>query len=297
MSFALVLLAPEAELELAAALCFDEGALGVETQEPGMMLMPGTPPLPEGRGRCIAHFASEGEALEAARILAGELPTLEVPTPIEIVEENWAISWRAHHQALRVGPRSWVHPPWDVPTLAAGEVAIAIDPGMAFGTGAHATTALCLERTDELLQEFPGADLLDVGTGSGVIAMLAVKLGAGARVCGTENDPVAIDAAKEGAALNGLAAERISWQLRDCEALPKPFDRPFQIVIANILLNTLIELAPQIADKVARGGRLVLSGLLAPQGDEAEAAYVAQGLQALARRERDGWLRVELTRP
>ncbi len=296
MSFALVLLVPEAELELVSSLCFDEGALGVETQEPGMLLMPGTPPLPEGRGRCIAHFQTGHDAAQAAAALAGELPELEIPAPVEIVAEDWSVSWRAHHKPTRTGPRSWVHPPWDVPEVAPGEVRVIIDPGMAFGTGAHPTTSLCLERVDELLSEIPGADLLDVGTGTGVIAILAVKLGAG-RVCGTENDPVAIAVAKEGCALNGLAPERIAWELRDCDSLPYPYNKPYPIVIANILLNTLVELAPQIARKVGPGGHLVLSGLLAPQGDEAQAAYVAQGLEPLARKEREGWLRLELTRP
>jgi len=296
MSFALVLLVPELELELVSSLCFDEGALGVETQEPGMLLMPGTPPLPEGRGRCIAHFQDEHGAAQAATALAGELPELEIPAPVEIVAQDWSVSWRAHHKPSKTGPRSWVHPPWDVPEIGTGEVGVIIDPGMAFGTGAHPTTSLCLERVDELLREIPGADLLDVGTGTGVIAILAVKLGAG-RVCGTENDAVAIAVAKEGCALNGLGPHRIAWELRDCDALPSPYDKPYPIVVANILLNTLVELAPQIARKVGPGGHLVLSGLLVPQGEEAQDAYMRQGLTPVARKEREGWLRLELTRP
>ena len=170
-------------------------------------------------------------------------------------------------------------------------MAVAIDPGMAFGTGSHPTTALCLERCDELLSRFPGADLLDVGTGSGVIALLAKMLGAG-RVVGTENDPVSLEAARQGAALNGI--DGVDWvRAEDPAAVPGRF----KIVIANILLNTLEELAPAIAGKVADGGRLVLSGLLAAQGDAAERAYVAQGLRPVARKEREGWLRVELSRP
>jgi ribosomal protein L11 methyltransferase len=130
-----------------------------------------------------------------------------------------------------------------------------------------------------------------VGTGSGVIALLAARLGAG-RICGTENDPVALEAARRGAALNGI--ERIEWLLAE-----DPFDVPgvFDIVVANILLNTLEELAPRLAGKVGKGGRLVLSGLLAAQGDAAQAAYVAQGLRPVQRKEREGWLRVELERP
>jgi len=162
---------------------------------------------------------------------------------------------------------------------------------MAFGTGSHPTTALCLERCDELLAEFPRADVLDVGTGSGVIALLASKLGAG-RVAGSENDLVALEAARQGAALNGVTS--IDWVLT---ADPAAVPGQFRIVIANILLNTLEELAPSIASKVAPGGRLVLSGLLAEQAGGAERAYAALGLRPFGRKEREGWVRVELSRP
>ena len=282
MSWALVLVAPPEDLEIRAAQLFDQGALGVELQEPGMALMPGTPPLPEGCGRAIAHFASAEDASESARLFGAE-------PPVEVPERDWSIAWRTHHRPMQVGPRSWVHPPWEKPPRPG--VAVAIDPGMAFGTGSHPTTALCLERCDELLSRFPGADLLDVGTGSGVIALLAKMLGAG-RVVGTENDPVSLEAARQGAALNGI--DGVDWVLaEDPAAVPGRF----KIVIANILLNTLEELAPAIAGKVADGGRLVLSGLLAAQGDAAERAYVAQGLRPVARKERERWLRVELSRP
>ena len=282
MSWALVLVAPPEDLEIRAAQLFDQGALGVELQEPGMALMPGTPPLPEGCGRAIAHFASAEDASESARLFGAE-------PPVEVPERDWSVAWRTHHRPMQVGPRSWVHPPWEKPPRPG--VAVAIDPGMAFGTGSHPTTALCLERCDELLSRFPGADLLDVGTGSGVIALLAKMLGAG-RVVGTENDPVSLEAARQGAALNGI--DGVDWVLaEDPAAVPGRF----KMVIANILLNTLEELAPAIAGKVANGGRLVLSGLLAAQGDAAERAYVAQGLRPVARKEREGWLRVELSRP
>ncbi|HKC60908.1 MAG TPA: 50S ribosomal protein L11 methyltransferase [Myxococcales bacterium] len=286
MSWALVLTAPARELEVLAARLFEHGALGVELQEPEQQLMPGTPPLPPGAGRCIAHF----DRLQAAADSARDLGRPE--SPVEVGEEDWSVAWRKHHRPLRVGPRSWVQPPWEDPPAAAGEARVLIDPGMAFGTGSHPTTALCLERVDQLLAERPGADLLDVGTGSGVIALLAVKLGAG-RVCGTDNDPVALAAARRGAELNGIPPGRIAWALADPDALP---GAPYAIVVANILLNTLVELAPSIARKVAPRGRLVLSGLLSSQATEAEAAYVAQRLLPAGRTERDGWVRVELSR-
>ena len=286
MSWALVLTAAPDELELLAARLFEQGALGVELQEPEQQLMPGTPPLPPGAGRCIAHFTERDVAADSARELG------RAEAPVEVVEEDWSVAWRKHHRPLRVGPRSWVLPPWEDAPTAPGEARVLIDPGMAFGTGSHPTTALCLERLDELLAELPGADVLDVGTGSGVIALLAVKLGAG-RVCGTENDPVALEAARRGAGLNGIPSERMRWALADPDQLP---EAPYRIVVANILLNTLIELAPAIARKVASGGRLVLSGLLAAQADEAEAAYAALGLSPAGRAQRDGWARVELSR-
>jgi ribosomal protein L11 methyltransferase len=295
VSFSLVVTAPEEELELLASLLFDEGALGVEVQDREVQPMPGTEPLPQGRGRCIAHYEKRLDAENAATALRSAHPGLAIAGPLELVEQDWSVAWRTHHKPLRVGTRSWVHPPWDVPRTAPGEVRVIIDPGMAFGTGSHPTTSLCLARVDELLLQLPGADLLDVGTGSGVIALLAAKLSAG-RICGTENDPVALRAASEAALLNGLAEGRIGWQLRDCDALPAPFDAPYGIVAANILLNTLVELAPQIARKVASGGHLLLAGLLAGQGDEAARAYGALGLSLEGRVEKEGWVRLDLVR-
>jgi ribosomal protein L11 methyltransferase len=282
VSWAVVVLAAPGELEVVAAEMFERGALGVELQEPGMPLMPGTPVLPEGRGRAIAHFGEREAAAEVARELGAE-------TPLEIAEQDWSVAWRKHHRTMRVGPRSWVHPPWE-PAPSPG-AAVVIDPGMAFGTGSHATTALCLERCDELLSDVPGTDLLDVGTGSGVIAILARKLGAG-RVAATDNDPIALEAARAAAALNGVSG--IEWALTSD---PGSVSGEFGIVIANILLNTLEELSPRIAGKVAPGGHLVLSGLLSAQGDAAERAYVARGLVPVGRKERKGWVRVELARP
>ena len=288
MSFLLVLVAPPDELEILAADLFDLGAAGVELQEPGQLLMPGTAPLPSGLGRCLAHFTDRETAVAAA----AELPRFDA-VPVEVPEEDWSVAWRAHHKPMRIGPRMLVHPPWDAPPVAPGEVRIAIDPGMAFGTGSHPTTALCLERLDELLARRSGADVLDIGTGSGILAIGAALLGAG-RVCATENDPIALEAARGGAALNGLAEGRIELLLVESDHVP---GAPFGIVVANILLNTLVELAPAIAARVARGGRLVLSGLLADQGDEAEAAYRAQGLRTVGRKQREEWIRVELERP
>src|SRR5438105_13176434 len=107
VSFLLVLVAPPDELEILAADLFDLGAAGVELQEPGQLLMPGTAPLPSGLGRCLAHFTDRETAVAAA----AELPRFDA-VPVEVPEEDWSVAWRAHHKPMRIGPRVLVHPPW-----------------------------------------------------------------------------------------------------------------------------------------------------------------------------------------
>ena len=281
MSWALVVVAPPEELEIRAAELFELGANGVELQEPGMPLMPGTPALPPGAGRAIAHFPDRADALRAAAELRAE-------PPVEVPAEDWSEAWRAHHRPIQLASDLFILPPWE--KAPAGSRSLIIQPGMAFGTGSHATTRLCLERVRELLDQMRGADVLDVGTGSGVIALLAHLLGAG-RICASENDPVALQSARSNAALNG--ASRIEWLL---EEQPAKIDGSFDVVVANILLNTLEELAAQIALKVRPGGRLLLSGLLAEQAAEAERAYLGQGLRPVEQRRREEWVLVELER-
>src|SRR5947209_6685697 len=120
MSFSLVVTVPEDRLELVSAELWDLGALGVEIQDSEVTPMPGTPLLPAGAGRCIAHFDNFDNAKEAAAALRES--GIEAPEPLEVPEQDWATAWRKFHRATRVGPRSWVHPPWDVPDAAAGEV-------------------------------------------------------------------------------------------------------------------------------------------------------------------------------
>jgi ribosomal protein L11 methyltransferase len=147
---------------------------------------------------------------------------------------------------------------------------VVLDPGMAFGTGSHATTALCLAALSDLLGDRPGAAVLDVGTGSGLLAIAARKLGAG-RVAANDNDPVAVEVARENAARNGVALELTSAPVG---AIAGRFD----VVVANILANVLVALAPELAAKVAPGGVLLLSGILGSQEEEVRRAAVAAGL-------------------
>jgi ribosomal protein L11 methyltransferase len=261
---------------------FELGASGVEVRDGEELPMPGIPTPPAGRAVLVAWFA-ERPAAEAARgVVGGALA--------EVPEEDWGEGWKKDLRPLDVG-RVRVRPSWiDEPTPA-GAVEVVLDPGMAFGTGSHATTSLCLAALSDVLGARPGASLLDVGTGSGLLAIAARKLGAG-RVAANDNDPVAVDVARENAERNGALLE---LTIEPVESIPGTFD----VVVANILANVLVELAPSLAAKVAPGGVLLLSGILGPQEDEVRRAQVAQGLVPLPGGDRrDGeWSLLALRRP
>ncbi len=282
--FALTVDVPEADADDVAALLLDEGAEGAEVRDRTVAPMPGAPPPRPGRAVVVAWFTDHARASEAAE-QAGVSGTV-----LPVADEDWGEEWKKGLGAFTVG-RVFVRPSWIDAAPPAGTVEVVLDPGMAFGTGTHPTTALCLAALDGLLAEAPGASVLDVGTGSGLLAIAARKLGA-ARTVGTENDPVALRVAAENATRNGVELE---LRLEDPGAVPGSFP----IVLANILANTLVALAPGLARRLAPGGTVVLAGILAGQEEEVRAAYVREGLAP--RVELDGsdgeWRRVVLRRP
>ena len=168
-------------------------------------------------------------------------------------------------------------------------VNLRLDPGLAFGTGTHPTTALCLEWLDGLAVagELDGREVLDVGCGSGILAIAALKLGA-KRATGSDIDPQALTASRDNAERNEVEEDRLTLYYPEQLSADR-----YPIVVANILAGPLIELAPTIAGHVAPGGRLALSGILAHQADEVLEAYLAQGLSMAEPEEREGWVRLE----
>jgi ribosomal protein L11 methyltransferase len=270
-SYAFTVDVPQPDADDCAALLLEHGALGAEVHDGSFSPMPSAPRPAPGRATVVAFFAGGEEARAAGAALGLPGSVAEIP------DRDWSASWKEGLAPAVVG-RVFVRPSWIRAAPPPGTVEVVLDPGMAFGTGTHATTQLCLEGISDLLVEAPGSDVLDVGTGSGLLAIAAKKLGA-RRVVGTEEDVVALRVAGENADRNGVVLE---LRLEPPESVPGQFP----IIVANILANTLVALAPAIAARLAARGVLLLSGVLAGQEDGVRAAYEEQGLTREEARER-----------
>ncbi len=228
--------------------------------EPGSVNSPGW-----ARSRVLALFASDAvvaSMLEAAAAMVG---LVEVPSySVEIVaEQNWVQLTQSQFDPIRISPRLWIVPSWhETPDPCA--INLILDPGMAFGTGSHPTTRLCLEWLERTVT--PGCSILDYGCGSGILAIAAARLGA-SRVAGIDIDPQAVDAAYANAERNGVDA-----LFSDSAA---PVAGEYDLVVANILSNPLRILAPAICAHVRSGGGLALSGVLRQQAEEIIGIYAA----------------------
>ena len=259
--FSVTIEADPSRAEEIASDLFDLGAAGVEIRDGEGTPMPGIQQPPPGRALLVASFGGREAARAAAGAFGGDLA--------EIEDRDWSEEWKKGLGPVDIG-RVRIRPSWIQAAPPPGSVEVVLDPGMAFGTGSHQTTSLCLAALSELLATRPGAAVLDVGTGSGLLAIAASKLGAG-RVAANDVDPVAVDVARENAARNGV---RLELAAAPVEAITGAFD----VVVANILANTLVELAPALVSRLAPSGVVLLSGILAPQEDEVRRAYLALGL-------------------
>jgi len=231
--------------------------------------------------RVVALFAEDADVPAAMRVVAALLclPTAPVFKIETVADQDWVRAWMDRWQPMHFGANLWVVPSWLTPPEP-DAANIILDPGMAFGTGTHATTAMCLE----WLAAHPprNLDVIDYGCGSGILAIAALKLGA-AHALGTDTDPQALAVSHENAERNQVT-ERLALCLPDAV----PAEASADVVLANILAGPLVQLAPRLTALVRPGGRLILSGLLANQADEVEAAYAAHFV--IERRVHDGWV-------
>ncbi|MFT3742460.1 MAG: 50S ribosomal protein L11 methyltransferase [Gammaproteobacteria bacterium] len=219
--------------------------------------------------------------------IAEHIPTHHVKIVTEqLAEQNWQQLHQDAFPPLLFADRLWVYPSWH-PKPADGKPYIELDPGLAFGTGTHPTTALCLEWLAQHGAAFP--TVVDYGCGSGILAIAAVKLGA-QKVYAVDNDPQALEATHENANRNGISTQQLTTFLP--ETLPS---LKSELIIANILANPLIQLAPRLLKLLAPQGKIVLSGLLSTQADSVMAAY-QPSIQFTQTKIQEDWVLLQGTR-
>lgn len=240
-------------------------------------------------------FDEEAEMTERFAALVGDAyPELAIKREV-IPDVDWIARSLEGLQPVHAG-RFVVHGSHDRGKARPGEIAIEIDAGQAFGTGHHGTTAGCLEIIEKVMRARQPRKVLDLGTGSGVLAIAARKL-APARVLATDIDPVATRVARENVRLNGIASGITLETATGFHSTAFRRHGPFDLIIANILARPLMRMAPQVAQHLAPGGQVVLSGILANQRWKVIAAYNGAGLRHVRTIWRNGWVTIHLDRP
>lgn len=280
----------------AEAALEDMGALSVtlldadaDTPDEAAIFEPGVGETPLWKSlTLLALFEADADRRGLVQLLDDALPEL-APDRIafrEVADQDWERAWMDRYRPMQFGRRLWIYP-WNIePAVDAPHaVVVRLDPGLAFGTGTHPTTALCLEWLDGL--ELAGKTVIDYGCGSGVLAIAALKLGA-ARAIGIDNDPQALTATRDNATRNGVMD-----RLHICLPDELPPDSRADVFVANILAGPLVELAPRFAALCQPGAPFALSGILAEQEPELLERYRACGFTGLAATRRDDWMRID----
>ena len=214
----------------------------------------------------------------------GELTTRAVH------EADWAEAWKSHFPVLRVGRRLVIRPTWRRHRRLPDDVVLSLDPGMAFGTGLHPTTRLCLAALETLADEgrlAGSARVLDVGCGSGILAIAAGKLGA-RYLLGVDTDPIAVESTLANARLNALTR-----RIRVRQGSVPTGEPPFDLVLANLIASLLVQLAPLLGAELAPGGRILASGIFRDREDDVVAAFVGAGLKTGRRWAEEDWVALE----
>ncbi|TCL64285.1 [LSU ribosomal protein L11P]-lysine N-methyltransferase [Hydrogenispora ethanolica] len=290
---------PETEAELIADFFQEEGAGGVVYDDPAILdqvtltddeylgeEFPGKLP---GTFGMRAYFPVDDRLGERLQRLAGKLEPLLGTHPEfelrQIREEDWAEAWKSYFKPEHIG-QIVIKPSWENYSVQQGELVVELDPGMAFGTGTHPTTRLCLLLLQELVK-FP-LQVLDVGTGSGILAVSAAKLGAAA-VVASDIDPLAVRIAAENAERNGVAG-RIAC--REGNLLELGLTKQFDLVVANIIANAILAIIPDVPGVLAPGGRFLASGIIEERYPEVQAALGERGFVIEKSLHEDGWVAV-----
>lgn len=266
----------------AISVSVEDAQAGTEFETP-QFGEPGSPATPIWEQSRIVALFEPAENLRdriASAVRVAGFADVPAFTLTEVAEQDWVRLTQSQFDPIRISDRLWIVPSWHV-APDPDAINLELDPGLAFGTGSHPTTRLCLEWLEANVT--PGCTLLDYGCGSGILGIAALKLGAG-EVLGVDIDPAALTAAADNASRNGVA-----MRLAHSGA---PLTQTFDCVVANILTNPLMLLAPLLTSRLKAGGRLALSGVLETQADQVIAAY-APHLPLVVGATHEGWVRLE----
>lgn len=246
----------------------------------------------EETGRCLVkgYFPEDERLKERLVLLREELSRLKGIFPnwvlnfetVMVKEEDWANNWKDYFKPFRIGKRFLVKPTWEKAAYPEGVLVIEIDPGAAFGTGTHPTTALCLKALEEFIR--PEQLVFDIGTGSGILSVAAALLGA--EVQASDIDPLAVKIAAENVRINRVE-NKVSIKTGN---LGEVFTGQADVVIANIIADVIIELLPQLSFLLKPGGFFLASGIIESRTKEVEAKIKEAGLELAGRREDSGWV-------
>ena len=241
--------------------------------------------LDKPRDTVIIHIYLEPGAspVEMLALIAARMEAAGIAYAVEtegVEQEDWQNGWRKYYHPMDIGSRLAIVPSWQ--EYDTDRVKLILDPGLAFGTGGHETTSLCLEALDQRVKG--GERVLDIGTGSGILAIAALKLGA-ASAEGVDIDPVAVRTAGENAALNGVA-DKLTVLVGD---LSDKASGKYDIITANIVANAIISLAPSVPGLMAEGAAFIASGIIDSRKDEVIAALEKAGLSVQEVKEKRGW--------
>jgi ribosomal protein L11 methyltransferase len=288
--------APQTDLaaDLIADIFYDLGAKGVvmddsvldPAQDWGADALP-PPPKPA----VTAYLPSDDDLGRRCTLLTERLGRLAVQEAVElniaygqVDEEDWAESWKVFFYPQKLSDRLVVKPTWRDYVPQEGEQIIEIDPGMAFGTGTHPTTAMCVRLLERHLAA--GRSVLDIGTGSGILLIAAARLGAG-RLCGVDSDPMAVTVARSNLILNQVESDRFELH---CGHLSDSVAGTYDVVVANILADVILDLLEQVGRVLVPGGRLICSGIIASRQSEVHAKMERLGFESIAVEVQDDWV-------
>lgn len=245
----------------------------------------------------IHQTAHPGEAISfMAERLAAEGIEHQIATA-EIKEEDWADSWKQYYKPERVGRRLIIRPSWEIYSPQEDDIVLDLDPGAAFGTGQHETTRLCLELIEQYMQ--PGARVLDMGCGSGILSIAALKLGA-AWAMAVDIDQNAANTAVRNAKINGFDAETftaLAGNVTENQELDQAVGAGYDLILANIVADVIIAMRALFFQKLRPGGQLIVSGIIDARADETAQALCDAGFTVEERREKRGWVALRLTKP